>query len=54
MLKLPKIEHRVHWNEGMLLSSQHFQHADLHMETLLAHQLKRVSRFLLGRKSTSV
>jgi type VI secretion system protein ImpJ len=48
MLKLPKIEHRVHWNEGMLLSSQHFQHADLHMETLLAHQLKRVSRFFWG------
>ena len=48
MLKLPKIEHRVHWNEGMLLSSQHFQHADQYMETLLAHQLKRLSRFYWG------
>jgi type VI secretion system protein ImpJ len=48
MLKLPKIANRVHWNEGMLLASQHFQHADHYVETLLAHQLKRVSRFYWG------
>lgn len=48
MLKLPKVEHRVHWNEGMLLSSQHFQHADRYLESLLAHQLQRVSRYYWG------
>ena len=48
MLKLPKVEHRVHWNEGMLLSSQHFQHADHYLEALLAHQLQRVSRYYWG------
>lgn len=48
MLKLPKIANRVHWNEGMLLASQHFQHADHYVETLMAHQLKRVSRFYWG------
>ena len=28
MLNLPNIVNRVHWTEGMLLSPQHFQHAD--------------------------
>ena len=48
MLKLPKIANRVHWNEGMLLASQHFQHADHYVETLMTHQLKRMSRFYWG------
>lgn len=48
MLNLPKIEYRVHWNEGLLLSSQHFQHTDHCFESLLAHQLKRLSRFYWG------
>jgi|TARA_B110000971_G_scaffold198862_1_gene215751 type VI secretion system protein ImpJ len=48
VLNLPKIKYRVHWNEGLLLSSQHFQHTDHCFESLLAHQLKRVSRFYWG------
>ena len=48
MLNLPKIKYRVHWNEGLLLSSQHLQHADHYFESLLAHQLKRLSRFYWG------
>lgn len=48
MLKLPNVVNRVHWSEGMLLSPQHFQHADNHRDALIAHQLKRVSRFYWG------
>lgn len=48
MLKLPSVVNRVHWSEGMLLSPQHFQHADNHRDTLSAHHLRRTSRFYWG------
>ena len=51
MLNLPNIVNRVHWTEGMLLSPQHFQHADHYFDSQLAHQLKRSSRYFWGISS---
>jgi len=48
MLSLPKLSNRVHWSEGMLMSPQHFQQADVFCERLMAHQLQRLSRFYWG------
>jgi type VI secretion system protein ImpJ len=48
MLKLPNVVNRVHWSEGMLLSPQHFQHADNHRDALNAHLLRRTCRFYWG------
>lgn len=54
MLKLPKTVNRVHWNEGMLLSPQHFQHADHYFELQLAHLVRRSCRYFWGINSLSL
>ena len=54
MLSPNKISQKVHWFEGMLLSPQHFQQAELYVEGLIAHQSQRLSRFHWGVFSCQV
>jgi len=48
MLKVDRVVNKVHWFEGMLLSPQHFQQAELRLENLITHLAQRTSGFHWG------
>ena len=48
MLNVTKIDAKVHWYEGMLLSPQHFQQSEIYLEKLIANQLQRLGGFYWG------
>ena len=48
MLQVDQVNSKVHWFEGMLLSPQHFQQAELRVENLINHLAQRTGSFNWG------